>query len=126
MNGPVPEKRAFVCRGEEGAEDDQSGPVWRSRWTAEHVRTAGKWLIFASIPRQDGTDAVATGRYRPGISSPADYQAVSLGVAPEPVPEADLHVHNEWSWDAPRGAMAATCRQAQEQGLLRSCSWSRS
>lgn len=38
-------------------------------------------------------------------------------MAGELLPGADLHVHSEWSWDAPRGAMAATCRQAQERGL---------
>lgn len=38
-------------------------------------------------------------------------------LAPQPFPEADLHVHSEWSWDAPRGAMEATCAQAQELGL---------
>lgn len=29
----------------------------------------------------------------------------------------DGHVHTEWSWDAPRGDMEATCRRAQELGL---------
>lgn len=31
--------------------------------------------------------------------------------------DTDLHVHSEWSWDAPRGAMAASCRQALDLGL---------
>jgi histidinol-phosphatase (PHP family) len=35
----------------------------------------------------------------------------------ELVPEADLHVHSEWSWDASEGAMEATCRGAQELGI---------
>lgn len=30
---------------------------------------------------------------------------------------ADSHVHSEWSWDAPLGAMAATCARAVEIGL---------
>jgi len=30
---------------------------------------------------------------------------------------ADNHVHTEWSWDAPDGAMAETCRRAVELGL---------
>ncbi len=34
----------------------------------------------------------------------------------QPLP-ADLHVHTEWSWDAPRGAMEETCRRALEVGL---------
>ena len=29
----------------------------------------------------------------------------------------DGHVHTEWSWDAPHGDMAATCRRALELGL---------
>jgi histidinol-phosphatase (PHP family) len=32
-------------------------------------------------------------------------------------PIADGHVHTEWSWDADRGDMAATCRQALAIGL---------
>ena len=35
----------------------------------------------------------------------------------ELVPEADLHVHSEWSWDASEGAMEATCRGARELGI---------
>ncbi|MGA8207428.1 MAG: histidinol-phosphatase HisJ family protein [Candidatus Dormiibacterota bacterium] len=38
-------------------------------------------------------------------------------LAPQRFAEADLHVHSEWSWDAPRGSMDATCAQAQELGL---------
>lgn len=38
-------------------------------------------------------------------------------LAPRRFPEADLHVHSEWSWDAPRGAMEATCAQALELGM---------
>jgi len=34
-----------------------------------------------------------------------------------PPVDADLHVHSEWSWDAPHGAMAATCRQALDLDL---------
>jgi len=30
---------------------------------------------------------------------------------------ADNHVHTEWSWDAPAGAMEETCRRAVELGL---------
>jgi histidinol-phosphatase (PHP family) len=30
---------------------------------------------------------------------------------------ADSHVHTEWSWDAARGDMAATCQQALDYGL---------
>jgi histidinol-phosphatase (PHP family) len=30
---------------------------------------------------------------------------------------ADSHVHSEWSWDAPRGAMERTCARAVEIGL---------
>jgi histidinol-phosphatase (PHP family) len=30
---------------------------------------------------------------------------------------ADLHVHSEFSWDAPNGSMEATCRGASEMGL---------
>jgi histidinol-phosphatase (PHP family) len=30
---------------------------------------------------------------------------------------ADLHVHTQFSWDAPRGDMEATCRRALELGL---------
>ena len=30
---------------------------------------------------------------------------------------ADLHVHSEWSWDAPRGAMLESCRRAVALGL---------
>jgi histidinol-phosphatase (PHP family) len=30
---------------------------------------------------------------------------------------ADGHVHSEWSWDAPHGAMAQTCARAVELGL---------
>ena len=30
---------------------------------------------------------------------------------------ADNHVHTEWSWDAPGGAMTETCRRAVELGL---------
>ena len=30
---------------------------------------------------------------------------------------ADLHVHSEWSWDAPRGAMAESCRRAIALGI---------
>lgn len=30
---------------------------------------------------------------------------------------ADLHVHSEWSWDAPLGSMQATCSRAVELGL---------
>lgn len=30
---------------------------------------------------------------------------------------ADNHVHTEWSWDAPRGSMARTCRRAIDLGL---------
>ncbi|MGC2191187.1 MAG: histidinol-phosphatase HisJ family protein [Candidatus Dormiibacterota bacterium] len=29
----------------------------------------------------------------------------------------DLHVHSEWSWDAPRGAMEESCRRAIALGL---------
>jgi histidinol-phosphatase (PHP family) len=29
----------------------------------------------------------------------------------------DGHVHTEWSWDAPRGAMERTCARAVELGL---------
>src|SRR5262249_35997015 len=32
-------------------------------------------------------------------------------------PPADLHVHTQFSWDAPRGDMEATCRRAIEIGL---------
>ncbi len=32
-------------------------------------------------------------------------------------PPADLHVHTQFSWDAPRGDMEATCRRALEIGL---------
>jgi len=34
---------------------------------------------------------------------------------------ADNHVHTEWSWDAPAGAMAETCRRAVELGLPAVC-----
>ena len=34
----------------------------------------------------------------------------------EAVP-ADFHVHTQWSWDAPGGAMEESCRRAQEMGL---------
>ncbi len=37
-------------------------------------------------------------------------------IVPSPV-LADLHVHSEWSWDAPRGAMVETCRRAVSMGL---------
>lgn len=30
---------------------------------------------------------------------------------------SDHHVHTEWSWDAPRGSMEASCRRAVELGL---------
>src|SRR5262245_61377084 len=30
---------------------------------------------------------------------------------------ADNHVHSEWSWDAPNGAMMESCRRAVELGL---------
>ena len=30
---------------------------------------------------------------------------------------ADSHVHSEWSWDAPIGSMAGSCRRAVELGL---------
>ena len=29
----------------------------------------------------------------------------------------DGHVHTQWSWDAPRGDMKASCRRALELGL---------
>lgn len=29
----------------------------------------------------------------------------------------DSHVHTEWSWDSPNGAMQATCARAAELGL---------
>ncbi|HKC19460.1 MAG TPA: PHP domain-containing protein, partial [Candidatus Dormibacteraeota bacterium] len=29
----------------------------------------------------------------------------------------DLHVHTEWSWDAPRGSMENSCARALELGL---------
>lgn len=43
-------------------------------------------------------------------SGPEDAPAV-------PAPHEDLHVHTQWSWDAPRGDMAATCRAALDAGL---------
>ncbi len=30
---------------------------------------------------------------------------------------ADLHLHSEWSWDAPQGGMEESCRQARAAGL---------
>jgi len=36
-----------------------------------------------------------------------------VGIAPP----ADFHVHTQFSWDAPRGDMEATCRQALQLGL---------
>jgi len=33
------------------------------------------------------------------------------------MPVPDLHVHTEWSWDAPRGSMEKTCERALEIGL---------
>lgn len=49
-------------------------------------------------------------------------RAVEVESAPEDavavaVPREDLHVHTQWSWDAPRGDMAATCRAALGAGL---------
>ena len=37
--------------------------------------------------------------------------------APAPAARADLHVHSEFSWDAPRGAMVASCQRALALGL---------
>ena len=34
-----------------------------------------------------------------------------------PMPTADLHLHTQWSWDAERGDMAATCARALASGL---------
>lgn len=42
---------------------------------------------------------------------------MSRGAAVPGMREADLRVHSQWSWDAPRGAMKASCRQAQALGL---------
>src|SRR5207302_5602935 len=50
-----------------------------------------------------------TSSWRPScfaIDSPASVLAL-----------ADGHVHTEWSWDAARGDMEATCRKAVELGL---------
>ena len=33
------------------------------------------------------------------------------------MPPPDLHVHTEWSWDAPRGSMERSCERALEIGL---------
>lgn len=33
------------------------------------------------------------------------------------MPQADSHVHSEWSWDAPNGSMHASCQRAVALGL---------
>ena len=40
----------------------------------------------------------------------------SASLVPVPLPP-DLHVHTEWSWDAPRGDMERSCERALEIGL---------
>jgi histidinol-phosphatase (PHP family) len=47
----------------------------------------------------------------------SDDGGLSRVLAPERFAEADLHVHSEWSWDALRGSMEATCARAQELNL---------
>lgn len=39
-----------------------------------------------------------------------------MTAVPKPLPP-DLHVHTEWSWDAPRGSMERSCERAIELGL---------
>lgn len=41
-------------------------------------------------------------------------RALMVGLVAHP---ADSHVHTEWSWDAPRGSMRASCERALQLGL---------
>jgi histidinol-phosphatase (PHP family) len=41
----------------------------------------------------------------------------ATGDQPRAVLPTDSHVHSQWSWDAPFGAMEETCRRAVELGL---------